>query len=270
MKIKDSEFRRIQTYVYDNYGILLTEKKRTLVESRFTHVLETRGFDNFSDYFDVLEKDDTGKEISEFINKITTNHTYFFREEKHFAFLTEVVLPKIKMLEKNTRDIRIWSAGCSSGEEPYSIAIILDQFLGNEKISWDTKILATDISMRVLEHANRGEYPKEQIEKMNKGYQNRYFSKYSTETYRIKDTLKDEIIFRKFNLTNDFPFKKKFHVIFCRNVMIYFDKKSKAELINKFYDALVPGGYLFIGHSETIEDRSQGFKYLQPAIYQKE
>ncbi len=270
MKIKDSEFKRIQSFVYENYGILLTEKKKTLVESRFTHILEVKGFESFTAYFDMMEADTTGKEITEFINKITTNHTYFFREEKHFRFLKETALPEIIQREQNTKDIRIWSAGCSSGEEPYSIAMTLDEYLGNKKLMWDTKVLATDISIKVLESANRGEYERNQVEKLTKQIQKKYFERVDEDRFRVNDYLKDEVIFRKFNLTNDFPFRKKFHVIFCRNVMIYFDKNSKKELINKFYDALIPGGYLFIGHSETIEDRTQGFKYLQPAIYKKE
>lgn len=270
MKIKDSEFKRIQDFVYKNYGILLTEKKKTLVESRFAHVLEVRGFTSFSAYFDIIEADKTGKEIAEFINKITTNHTYFFREEKHFAFLKEIALPEIVLNEQQSKDIRIWSAGCSSGEEPYSIAMTLGDYLGKNKLLWDTKVLATDISLKVLESANKGEYERIQVEKLNKNIRERYFSKLNDEKFLIKDNIKNEVIFRKFNLINAFPFKKKFHIIFCRNVMIYFDKESKKELINKFYNALIPGGYLFIGHSETIEDRSQGFKYLQPAIYKKE
>lgn len=270
MKIKDSEFKRIQSFVYDNYGILLTEKKKTLVESRFTHILEVRGFENFTSYFDFIEADNTGKEISEFINKITTNHTYFFREEKHFRFLRETALPEIIQREQDSKDIRIWSAGCSSGEEPYSIAMTIDEYLGNKKTMWDAKVLATDISLKVLDSANKGEYEKAQVEKLAKQIQHKYFARVDIEHFKVKDALRSEVIFRKFNLTNDFPFRKKFHVIFCRNVMIYFDKNSKKELINKFYDALLPGGYLFIGHSETIEDRSQGFKYLQPAIYKKE
>ncbi len=270
MKIKDSEFRRIQDFVYKNYGILLTEKKKTLVESRFAHILEVRGFESFSDYFEIIEGDKTGKEITEFINKITTNHTYFFREEKHFNFLKEVALPEIVFKEQQTKDIRIWSAGCSSGEEPYSIVMTLDDYLGKNKLLWDAKVLATDISLKVLESANRGEYERIQVEKLSKSIQLKYFIKLDDERFSVKDQIKNEVIFRKFNLINVFPFKKKFHVIFCRNVMIYFDKESKKELINKFYNALMPGGYLFIGHSETIEDRSQGFKYLQPAIYKKE
>ncbi|MBF4693791.1 CheR family methyltransferase [Fusibacter ferrireducens] len=270
MNIEDREFRRIQDFVYKNYGILLTEKKKTLVESRFSHILEVRGFKNFSSYFDIIEADKTGKEISEFINKITTNHTYFFREEKHFNFLKEIALPEIVLKEQQTRDIRIWSAGCSSGEEAYSIVMTLEAYLGKNKTLWDSKVLATDISLKVLESANRGEYESPQVEKLDKKIRERYFLKLNDEKFLVKSNIKNEVIFRKFNLMNAFPFKKKFHIIFCRNVMIYFDKESKKELINKFYNALMPGGYLFIGHSETIEDRSQGFKYIQPAIYKKE
>lgn len=270
MKIKESEFLHIRAFVYEHCGIRLTDQKKTLVESRFSNLIEMKGFNSFGEYFKTIEDDLTGNELAEFINKITTNHTYFFREERHFDFLKKIALPEIVKREQRSKDIRIWSAGCSSGEEPYSIAITLEEFLGFDKNLWDSKILATDISLKVLKQATIGEYTFEQVLKLEDSYRKKYFTKKSDEFYEINDSLKDEIIFRRFNLTSDFPFKNKFHIIFCRNVMIYFDKNSKKSLIDKFYDALESGGYLFIGHSETIEDRSQGFKYIQPAIYKKE
>lgn len=168
------------------------------------------------------------------------------------------------------KDLRIWSAGCSTGEEPYTIAFILDEFFGKEKALWDTKILATDISGRVLEHASRGIYSSESVNNLPRQWLLNYF--YQKESsYEIVDRIKKEVIFRKFNLMDkNFPFKKKFHIIFCRNVMIYFDKETKSELIKKFYDAMEHGGYLFLGHSESLNGGGPEFKYVMPSVYRKE
>jgi len=268
MKLTETEFQYIQKLVHKEYGIYLTDKKRTLIESRFSNQMEMRNFKNFSEYFQLLKDDKTGNEMIDFVNRITTNHTYFFREDKHYTFLKNVILPDLIKTERS-RDLRIWSAGCSSGEEAYSTAMLIDDFFGGNKYIWDSQILATDISVRVLNQAVIAKYTVDEVEKLDKYWTKKYFKKNENE-YEIVDTIKKEVIFRKFNLTHPFHFKKKFHLIFCRNVMIYFEKSGKDEILKKFYDALLPGGYLFIGHSETIENKSIGFKFIEPAIYQKE
>ena len=179
------------------------------------------------------------------------------------------ILPYLFNKEKATRDIRIWSAGCSSGDEAYTIAIILEEFLKG-KGKWNKQILATDISQNALKKARAGIYPMNEIEKLPKLWQKNYFERKDKENLIIKNNIKSEVIFRTFNLMNKFPFKKKFHVIFCRNVMIYFDNQTKINLVNEFYDSLEDGGYLFIGHSETIERGKTKFKFIQPSIYKKE
>jgi chemotaxis protein methyltransferase CheR len=184
--------------------------------------------------------------------------------------LKNKVLPYLQYAVKDN-DIRIWSAGCSYGEEPYTIAMIMDDFFGREKPCWDTKVLATDISGKVLEEAQKGVYSNEEISVLPSQWKLSYFKKLDNEKCRISDRMRNEVIFRKLNLMDSiFPFKKKFHVIFCRNVMIYFDSQTKWQLVNKFYDLTENGGYLFIGHSESLDREQTKYKYIMPAVYRKE
>lgn len=266
--LNEREFKKLNVYIKNNYGINLIEKK-VLVEGRLTNLISERGFNSFSEYMDFVFSDTTGKEVALLINKLSTNHTYFMRENSHFHYFKDNVLP---YLEENVKDkdLRIWSAGCSSGEEPYTLQMIISDFFGNKKSLWDTKILATDISERVLKIANQGIYPKDGLNDIPGLWKQKYFRILDKDNYRISNEIKNEVIFRNFNLMErTLPFKKKFHVIFCRNVMIYFDYETKMKLINKFYEFTEPGGYLFIGHSESINKEETKYKYIMPAVYRK-
>ncbi|MGH4138686.1 CheR family methyltransferase [Clostridium sp.] len=266
--LKDSEFRELTGYMKTNYGINLIEKK-ILIEGRLSNMIIEKGFSNFSDYLKFVFKDFSGNEISTLINKLTTNHTFFMREADHFEYFRDTVLPYLELSSK-TKDLRIWSAGCSSGEEPYTLAMIIADYFGTSKPMWNTKILATDISQKVLETAEKGVYSGDAVITIPKCWGLRYFNKIKDENYQISEKIRNEIIYRNFNLmTEIFPFKKRFHVIFCRNVMIYFEPKTKMELINKFYDMTEPGGYLFIGHSESVNKDETKYKYIMPAVYRK-
>lgn len=267
--ISDLEFKQLAAYIKSNYGIDLKDEKRAMVEGRLNKILIQNGIDNFTDYFNHVLSDKTGEAATLLVNKITTNHTYFMREFNHFSYFRDKVLPELKNSVRS-KDLRIWSAGCSTGEEPYNIAFILDEFFGKEKPLWDTKILATDISTKVLEEAIEGVYSSEEVESLPADWMRKYFKSHECG-YEVTDRIKKEVIFRKFNLMDKiFPFKKKFHIIFCRNVMIYFDKKTKTELVKKFYDLMENGAYLFIGHSESIYREETGFKYIMPSVYRKE
>ncbi len=266
--IKEKEFSDLVSYLKDNYGINLSQKK-TLIEGRLSNHIADKGYSDFSEYLNFLFSDKTGKEMGVLINKLTTNHTFFLREPKHYDFLRDSILPTLTQNIRD-RDIRIWSAGCSSGEEPYTTAMLLDEYFKDQKKSWDLKILATDISARVLESAVNGIYIPEALENIPSIWRINYFTKLDDGRYKICDKIKNEVIFRIFNLMEkQFPFKRRFHVIFCRNVMIYFDQETKREIFRKFYEYLEPGGYLFIGHSESMGKENIGFKYVMPAIYQK-
>ena len=213
--------------------------------------------------------DSTGQGIAELLNRITTNHTFFMRETAHFDFFQDTVIPYLKMSVKD-RDLRIWSAGCSSGEEPYTLGMIINDSFRKEKDLWNTSLLATDISLQAIEKAKKGIYSKEAVGTLPAIWKRNYFLPHDSENYIISDTIKKDMVFRRFNLMEEtFPFKKKFHGIFCRNVMIYFDQITKDRLIDKFYNHLAEGGYLFIGHSESINRTNCKFRYVKPAVYRK-
>lgn len=268
--ISDKEFRQLADFIRAQYGINLKEEKRALVTGRLHNVLLQKNFTSFSAYFGYIVADKTGEAVKTLIDKITTNHTFFMREVDHFNYFRTNVLPNLAGAVKN-KDLRIWSAGCSSGEEPSTLAMIIDEFFGIEKALWDTKILATDISGKVLDIANKGVYENESLTTLPTHWKLHYFKKLDAERSILIDRIRNEIIYRKFNLMDEvFPFKRKFHVIFCRNVMIYFDNKTKAQLINKFYDLTERGGYLFIGHSESLNRAETKYKYIMPAIYRKD
>lgn len=268
LAINETEFLRLIGYMKNNYGINLTQKK-TLIEGRLSNTIIEKGFDSFGEYFNFVFSDKTCGEIETLINKLTTNHTFFMRESKHFDYFRNTVLPYLAESIRD-RDLRIWSAGCSTGEEPYTLQMIMNDYFGNNSVFWDKKILATDISTRALEIAKVGKYPLEAISEITPFWKLNYFEKLDGENVRVKESIRENVIFRKFNLMEEqFPFKRKFHVIFCRNVMIYFEKNTKQLLVNKFYDCLDKGGYLFIGHSETIDKEETDFKYIIPAVYRK-
>lgn len=268
--ITDREFAELVQFIKQNYGINLTQK-RTMVLGRLYNYIAQSGFESFSEYFHHVVSDPTGRAGTVLVNKLTTNHTYFLREPQHFEFLERVTLPYLAKAAGNDKDLRIWSAGCSTGEEPYTLAMVIDSFLGPEKWRWDSKILATDISTAALATAQKAVYANSQLETLPGGWRTRYFQKLDAERSVLGDKIRGEVILRRFNLMNEaFPFKKKFHVIFCRNVMIYFEMETKRALVNRFYDSLEPGGYLFIGHSESINRQESKFAFIAPAIYRKE
>ena len=269
LKIDDNEFNRLVSYMRDNYGINLSHK-RTLIEGRLSNTLIERGYSTYGEYLDMCFSDKSGKEVDRLLNKLTTNHTYFMREPEHFKFLTSTVLPFMKEVNKSSKTMRVWSAGCSSGEEAYTTAMHISEYLGNEKSAWDTRILATDISQKVLAGAQSGIYQSSGMSDLPNEWIAKYFDRYSDDQYKVNKTLRKEVIFRTFNLMESIPYRKApFDLIFCRNVMIYFELETKVELVKRFYDVLRPGGYLFIGHAESIPRDATKYEYIKPAIYRK-
>jgi chemotaxis protein methyltransferase CheR len=273
--LSNEEFELFRRLIYDSCGINLTLSKKELVKARLTKRLTKAGIDSFKDYYKYVTKTDkTGKELIHLIDSISTNKTDFFREKKHFDFLSTSLLPSLISSKAKARikKLRIWCAAASSGEEPYSLAMTVFNHLKPNN-GWDVKILATDISTRILQKAINGIYRKELLNDIPPGTISAHFSSVlyeNTNCYKVKDHLRDIITFRRFNLmTPEFPFKNPFDFIFCRNVMIYFDPETQQRLVAKFYDCLPKDGYLFIGHSETLSKNNNGFKYIQPAVYQK-
>jgi chemotaxis protein methyltransferase CheR len=269
VKISDDEFRLLAAFIKDHSGINLADQKKTLLVGRLNGMLQELGIDSFMEYYRYLRNDKDGFELSRLIDRVTTNHTYFMRESEHFAYLSQTVLPYFKE-SLGKKDLRVWCAASSSGEEPYTLAILIHEFFKQEAGAWDKKLLATDLSLSILEEARAGIYHKDKVVSLPKVWLLNYFNKINEHQVQVKEVLKKEVVFRRFNLLEPtFPFKKKFHIIFCRNVMIYFDSKTKDELIEKMYDALDYGGYLFIGHSESVNREQSRFKYIRPAVYRK-
>ena len=272
LEITGEEFQNIAQLVYQRFGINLTDRKVTLVKGRLNKLIRTKGFASFKEYYDYVVNDSSGTELLQLVDKISTNHTYFYREEEHFNTLKNSILPEIvsQLPGEDPNELRIWSAGCSSGEEPYTLAIELKEYFGGIRAITGKVILATDISLTVLESAGVGEYTMERLKNVPRQLLGRYFDRTPDSTYRVRDSIRSLLLFKRLNLMREtFPFKRKFHMIFCRNVMIYFDKATKERLVENFANYLVPGGYLFIGHSESLGRDSEIFKYIQPALYKK-
>jgi chemotaxis protein methyltransferase CheR len=268
-EMTEAEYHKLAQLIYSVSGISLKESKQTLLTSRLAGVLAQSGRKTFTEYYNSLIADTSGASVAALVDRITTNHTYFMREPAHFDFFRDTVLPYLKS-KVTDRDLRVWSAACSTGEEPYTLAMILDEFLDTEKSRWDCRVLATDLSEKVLKDASQGVYAPERIEPLPALWKQRYLTRHPDGNYEIADRIKKEVIYRRFNLIEPvYPFRKKFHVIFCRNVMIYFDADTRASIINKLYDMTEPGGYLFIGHSEAIDRSKSKYKYVLPAVYRR-
>ncbi|MGN0665205.1 MAG: CheR family methyltransferase [Huintestinicola sp.] len=266
MKLTDNDFHRLVDYMKSNYGINL-EKKRVLIEGRLAGIAAGSGFDNFTDYINYALSDRTGKESIKLVNKLTTNHTFFMREPEHFEFLKETVLPYIEETVKD-KDARIWCAASSTGQEPYTIAMTIDEYFGDRISAWDTKILATDLDTEVLRTAKAGIYSNEMLSGLPQEWIRKYFVRIDAERCQVCEKIRNQVVFKKFNLMDNIVYKKPFDLISCRNVMIYFDTDTKNKLVERFYDATKSGGYLFIGHAENVSKDTR-YSYVKPAIYRK-
>lgn len=266
--ITDEEFFRIVTFMKQRYGIELSQKK-VIVNGRLENHLKHNGYPNFHAFMDDVERDTTGSKEKILVNYLTTNHTYFMREFEHFDYFKSVVLPYLRKKEAGRKDLRIWCGAASTGEEPYMIAMVLAEFFGLERNQWDTKVLATDISTKALQQAMAGVYSADRIQSLPDQWKRSFFKPTAGGQYQVKEELKQEVIFRKLNLMDPLPFKKKLHTIFLRNVMIYFNEETKRDLTQRVYDVLEPGGYFFIGTTETLDRSYTPFEIIQPSIFRK-
>ncbi len=277
ISLSDDVFRLFQELIYKTAGIRLSSQKKGLLSSRLIRRMKKLDIDSFYEYYRMLKDDND--ELVEMLNCISTNTTHFFRENHHFEFLKDKIMPELLRIKSFEKTIRIWSAGCSTGEEPYSIAISVCEALKEFGVKgsglmdgWDIKILATDISTKVLDAAQRGIYEYEAVSEMSEYLMNQYFLKGTGDNIgkvKVRDFLKDMIRFRRLNLKDrTYPFKRRFDVIFCRNVMIYFDEGMKQHVLSMFHRHLSEGGYLFLGHAETMFG-SNGFKTVFITAYKK-
>ena len=263
VRLKDDEFDYIVKFVGGRYGIDLSQKRK-LIEARLASELKNNGFKSYEQYISMLQSNPAA--IDSFLNKITTNYSYFNREMEHYDFLMRAVIPEIAARKKNT--LSIWSAGCSTGEEPYNIAMAVDSALGIKRSSWSVSITATDVSTRALTAARKAQYPESEMSSMPPEWVRNYLTKLPDGNYQVNDNIRRVVAFSQFNLMDPFP-PHMYDVIFCRNVMIYFKQATSQAIINKFYQRTNEGGYLFIGHSESISHSDNPYKYVKPSIFHK-
>lgn len=262
MDMQDVEFKFLTQLAFNQSGIVIGESKRDMLYGRVMKRIRYLKLTSFDAYCQLLQ-DHCSDELSEFINAITTNLTAFFREDHHFDFLQRVALPSFK-LKNLDKKLRIWSAGCSTGQEPYSIAMTIESQLQY----WDSKILATDLDSDVLSLANGGMYT--DLTGISLAFRTRYSSDINQSHQHLMDEkLKQLITFKQLNLLAKWPMTGRFDAIFCRNVLIYFNDETKQKLVQRFYGLLKPGGYLFIGHSESLQSFNTGFKLVGQTVYQR-
>ncbi|MDD2763110.1 MAG: protein-glutamate O-methyltransferase CheR [Opitutaceae bacterium] len=273
MRASDYEF--IRHLVYERSRIDLGPDKRELVSARLGKRVRATRFASIADYCLFLRSEAPEDEVANLIDAVSTNHTYFFRESSHFDFLRTVALPDLAGRRRQTYwpQLRLWSAACSSGEEPYSLAIVLAEALPALAADWSWRIEATDISRRVLAQAQAAIYDEKAVSRMPPDIIQRYFQRgYGPQegNYRAKRFLQERVFFAQLNLVGDaLPFSEPFQVIFCRNVMIYFDRPTQEELVHRLARQLVPGGYLFVGHSESLTGVRHPLQSVHPAVYRR-
>jgi len=273
--IRDRDYEYIRKLVYERSRIDLGPDKRELVTARLNKRLRATKIPTIEEYCRILKDQPDNEEVSHLIDVISTNHTYFFRETEHFEYLQAKILPEMLQRRKTTLwpCFNMWSAACSSGEEPYSIAITMADYMQKNRIDWSWHIEATDISSIVLQKARLGIYREDLVAKVPNEILHTYFQKGfgpQAGNYRVKPHLAETVTFHQLNiLENDPPVPEPFQVIFCRNVMIYFDHPTQQELVQRLIRRLMPGGYLFVGHAESLTAIRHGLEVIRPAIYRR-
>lgn len=270
MSLQEHHFNELRRLVYDHTGISLSESKKELVRRRFSPRLRELGLADFGEYCKLISSG-ANEELTHFVNAITTNLTSFFREPHHFDYLEDQLLPALIERKGTDRKLRIWSAGCSTGEEAYSIAISLQRAIPHIQL-WDIKILATDIDTNILAHAKQGIYGAERIESLPRERFKGWFSigrGDNASSVKVNSKLQEMIRFKRLNLMSAWPLKKQFDIIFCRNVMIYFDDQTQKRLIERFCELQAEGSHLFLGHSESLYRVTNRYDLIGHTIYRR-
>ncbi|WP_419779487.1 CheR family methyltransferase [Maridesulfovibrio sp.] len=269
-KMSDADFGKFSKLIKEEFGIKMPISKKTMLEARLQKRLRALGFSYYSQYCDFLfSPGGFEKELTQLIDVVTTNTTDFFREPKHFELMLSTVLPDL--CQRNSRPIKVWSAGCSSGEEPYTLCMVLHEFTERNK-NFKYSLMATDISTDILRKAMNAVYPMSKVDVVPMALKKKYLLKSKDKAkplVRVKPELRKKVDFRRLNFMEPFPFKDHKDIIFCRNVVIYFDRATQYTLFKKFCATLSKGGYLFIGHSESISGMELPVRQIAPTVYQK-
>jgi chemotaxis protein methyltransferase CheR len=273
VRLKDREFRLLSSFITQETGIKMPPAKRTMLEARLQKRLKVHRMRSFGEYVDyVFSPEGTRDELVHMLDTVTTNKTDFFREPAHYRYLTERALPRLIRERELKRPLRVWSAGCSSGEEPYTLAIVLNEFKENNG-GFDFSVLATDLSSRVLEKARRAVYEERKLEFVPEELKRKYFLRSKDRDrglVRVIGELREKVLVRRLNfMAEDYELSEQMDVIFCRNVIIYFDRPQQEKLINRFCRHLQPGGYIFVGHSETLNGLPVPVEQEEPTVYRK-
>ena len=268
--LTDRDMATIVRLVYEKSGIALHSGKRALVTARLQKLLRRSGFNTFREYLRFLESDKTGAELTAMLDAIATNHTAFFREPQHFDFLTKMVLPVLRE-RADIEPIYAWSAACSSGEEPYTIAMTAFEQFGADARRL-IRILASDLSTKALMRAAAGVYKTERVDGMPRHLVLKYFEKHAPQpgTVRVSEAIRRVIDFHQLNLLGAPPRGRRFDFIFCRNVLIYFDRTVQQRVVSQLEERLAPGGYLFTSHSESLNGLHHGLTWVAPAVYRRD
>ncbi len=274
VQMADEDFSRLSTFIYNELGIKMPDVKKVMLQSRLQKRLSELKIATFKEYIDfVFSKEGRTEEIIKMIDLVTTNKTDFFREPAHFEFLTETALPQLVDSDRNLSNIKIWSAGCSSGEEPYTLAMVLKEFISGRH-GLDFEILATDLSTKILDKAVMAIYGEDRIAGVPLEIKRKYFLKSKdplNKTVRIIPELRSKISFKRLNFMDAqyTSIEKEFDIVFCRNVLIYFDRETQQQVINKLASKLKTNGYFFLGHSESITNMNVPLRQIKPTIFRK-
>lgn len=272
-ELSSEEFNKLSSFIYNESGIKMPPVKRIMLQSRLQKRLKELKMSSFKDYCNyIFSKDGLNNEIIHMLDVVSTNKTDFYREPVHFDFLSSTILPEFVNASKSQRNIKIWSAGCSSGEEPYTIAIVVSEFL--EKYpNFDFSILGTDISTLILQKAINAIYKDERVEGIPLDIKRKYFLKSKDRenpSVKMGAMLRSKVKFERLNfMDSSYSIYDTFDIVFCRNVLIYFDRETQEKVINKICTKLNPGGYFFLGHSESIMNMNLPLRQIKPTIFQK-
>ena len=267
LKLTDDDFNRLVAYMKKNYGINL-DKKRILIEGRLSNTVTQRGFKSFKEFIDFAFADKTGNETMQLVNKLTTNHTFFMREPEHFEFLKSTIMPQMEKENAATRTLNFWCAASSTGQEPYTLVMTIDDYFGAKASAWNVKLLATDLDTEVLKVAQAGIYSADMLKDVPKHWMTKYFTKLPDGRFQVIERLRKQITYKQFNLMDRIVAQRPYDFISCRNVMIYFEQETKNALIERFFDVTRENGYLYIGHAESVGKNTR-YTYVKPAVYKK-